>query len=175
MDWLRQAGGLLDKYADADEDADWETAGEDLENVARTAPKPALAEGLAQMLRSGSTVPFARIVEQVYGGANSQQRAGLLNILIGAIGPALSGQLLGERGLPALGALFSQGKSEVTPEEADQVPGEAVRELAEQAEGQSPSVIERVGGFLADHVGLAKGLDSSAVTAALAHIARQRG
>jgi hypothetical protein len=80
-------------------------------------------------------------------------------------------------GLSSLIDLLSGGQqTQITPEQAEQIPADAVQEIAAQAEKKDPSVIDQVSNFYADHPTLVKTLGAAALTIALAKIAqRQQG
>jgi hypothetical protein len=83
------------------------------------------------------------------------------------------GGLLG--GLLGGGGVFAQGGSpQITPEQASQVPPEAVEELAREAQNQDPSIVDRVSDFAAQNPTLVKGLGAVAVGIALNHLAKQK-
>ncbi len=171
MDWMKQVGGLLDQYAGGGNDRPGE-AEQHFDQVSQVAPKGDLLNGLASAFRSGATPPFPELVMNLFSHADSGQKAGLLNTLIGALGPALLPQVLGQLGLGNLQGLFSGGQ--VSPDQADQVPPHAVGEMAARAEQQDNSVIERVAGLFADQPGLVKGLGSSVVGSVLSGLTGKR-
>lgn len=115
-----------------------------------------LAGGLASMFRSDQTPPFPDLAAQLFSHADGGQKAGLLNTLLSALGPALIPQVLQQFGLGNL-AGAAQGE-QMTAEQAEAVPPDAVRQIAAQAQQADPSVIERASGFLAEHPELVKGL-----------------
>ena len=83
-------------------------------------------------------------------------------------GPTLSGGLLGRLiGAPA-GA-----SATVTPQQAQQVPPDAVRELAETARKNDPSIVERASEFYAQHPKLVQGLGAAALALIMSHASRQ--
>jgi hypothetical protein len=77
--------------------------------------------------------------------------------------------------------LFGQGGGDgetsapqITPEQASQVPAEAVEELAREAHQKDPDIISRVSDFAAHNPMLVKGLGAVAVGIALKHLAGQK-
>jgi methylmalonyl-CoA mutase cobalamin-binding subunit len=75
-----------------------------------------------------------------------------------------------------IGLLNGGNQTQVTPEQAQQIPAEAVQEIAAQAEKKDPSVIDQVSSFYAEHPTLVKTLGAAALTIALSKIAqRQQG
>ncbi len=170
MSWMEQLGGLLQRHLGGGDSA---SADSDFDQVAQSAPKEALAGGIADAFRSDQTPPFAQMVAQLFGQSDGQQRADLLNTLIGAAGPQLIGQLLAGQGLGWLGNLIG-GQGGVTPHQASQVPPEAVYQVAARAEQANPSVIDMVSDFYARHPDLVRTLGAGALAAALGGLARRR-
>jgi hypothetical protein len=70
----------------------------------------------------------------------------------------------------------SAGVPQITPQQASQMRPEDVQEIARRAQEHDPSVMDRVGGFYAQHPELVKTLGSAALAIALAGVAnRMRG
>jgi hypothetical protein len=116
--------------------------------------------------------------------ARHHRRLGILNTLISVVGPMILSQVLSRRagtsgggGLSGLIDLLSGGQqTQITPEQAEQIPADAVQEIAAQAEKKDPSVIDQVSNFYAEHPTLVKTLGAVALAIALAKIAeRQQG
>ena len=114
------------------------------------------------------------MVAQLFSNANGQQRAGILNTLIYALGPTIVAQLFSQGGHSGLAGLLGGGQREVTPEQAAQVSPEAVQQIAEQAESKDPSIIDTVSNFYAEHPTLVKTIGTAALTIALAKIAERQ-
>lgn len=145
---------------------------DDFDRVAQAAPREDLAQGVTEALRSDQTPPFSQMVGQLFNNSNADERAGMLNQLIGGIGPSL----LGSIGGGALGSLF-RGNDEparITPEQAATMTPEQVQQIAEQAEQENPSIIDRMGSFYAEHPALVKGIGGAALAIALGRIAQGR-
>jgi hypothetical protein len=175
MDWMNQLSGILQQYNGAQPAQAPDTVHDDFDQLAQAAPNSAVADGLAAAFRSDQTPAFGNMVAQMFGNANGQQRAGILNTLMQALGPTIISQIMSRGGgLSGLAGLFGGGQNEVTPEQAQQVSPEAVQELAAQAEQKDPSIIDRVSGFYAEHPTLVKGLGAAALTIALAKIAERQ-
>jgi hypothetical protein len=103
----------------------------------------------------------------MFSNSNGEQRAGILNHLLGAAGPGVGGGILG-----SLGGLLGGG-SQVTPEQAQQVSPEAVHQLAEQAEKNNPSIVDQVSHFYAEHPTLVQGLGAGALALIMSHMSRR--
>ena len=176
MDWMQQIGGLLQQYTSANPGEGPAHVNQDFERVAQVAPQSTLADGLAAAFRSDQTPPFAEMVANLFNRSGGQQQAGLLNTLIAAAGPALVSQVLshsGGRGSD-LTDLLSRGETQLAPEQAQQIPADAVREIAAQAERQDPSIVDQISDFFARNPTLVKTLGSTALSIALAKVAQRQ-
>lgn len=148
------------------------------DQVARTAPPDLVGQGIAGALRSDQTPPFNEMVAQLFGNSNPQQRAGLLNELLRSVGPGLLSGLAGG----ALGRILQnvQGGTPgasvptVTPAQASEVTPQEVSEVAAHAEAKDPTIVDRVGGFYAEHPQVVKALGGIALAIALGHMANAR-
>lgn len=98
-------GRILDQYSDPSAQANQPQVEQDFDQVAQNADPEMLEQGLSHAFRSDQTPPFGNMVGQMFGQADSGQRAGMLNQLIGALGPAVIGSILGGRagGMGGLG------------------------------------------------------------------------
>ncbi|MGE5168953.1 MAG: hypothetical protein ACM3JC_01135 [Rudaea sp.] len=169
-------GNLLQKYMDA---AAGNQAPADAPNhfdqVAQQASPEIVSQGIAEALRSEKTPPLGQMVRDIFSNADPQQRAGMLNQILGALGPGVSGSLGGAAGGGVLGKILGQieggATPQVTPEQASQVSPSAVQDLANHAEKQDDSIFDRLGSFYAQHPQLVKTLGSAALTIALAKMA----
>jgi hypothetical protein len=93
----------------------------------------------------------------------------MLNQLLTTLGPTVLASL----GSGGLGNLFGgRTPTQVTPEQAAQVSPEQVRELAEKAEQQNPSIVDRMGDFYAENPTLVKAIGGAALAIALSHMAQ---
>jgi hypothetical protein len=107
-------GRILDQYSDPSVQADQPQVEQDFDHIAQHAEPEMLEQGMSHAFRSDQTPPFGNMVGQMFGQADSGQRAGMLNQLIGALGPAVIGSILGGRaggagGLGGLGGLTGGG------------------------------------------------------------------
>ena len=149
MSWLDALNDVVQRYsgqaggaASAPEDPHG-----DYEQVAKTAPREVVADGLSQAFRSDQTPSFAEMVANLFRSSDPNQRAGLWNRLTGG---------------------------NVTPQQATQVSPEQVQQVAAQAERQNPSIVDQVSGFYAQHPQAVKALGGLALTIALQHMMRRR-
>ncbi len=133
-----------------------------------------ISQGLAAMFHSDQTPPFAQMAGQLFGQANPDQQAGMLNHLLSGIGPeALSALVGGAGGATLAGVLGQLGATNntVTPDQAAQLTPDQVQQLAEHAQQQNPAIVEHMSGFYAEHSGLIKTLGGAALSIALAKMA----
>src|SRR5438270_7709859 len=166
MNWMETLGPLLQQYTRSNPSQPAPNVEEHFDQVAQAAPTSTVAEGLAAAFRSGQTPPFAQMASQLFGKLGGNQRAGVLNELLASAGPG---------GLSALGSLFG-GQSQVTPDQAEKVPPQVVQQMAEHAEKNDPSIVDRLSQIYAEHPTAIKTLGGAALTIALAKVAeRQRG
>ncbi|MGZ8993214.1 MAG: hypothetical protein ACXW16_04290, partial [Burkholderiaceae bacterium] len=75
---------ILKQYAERPTDTET-----DFDEVARQVPPDVLGSGIAQAFRSDQTPSFGEMMGSLLSGSNVQQRTGLLNQLIQAVGPAV--------------------------------------------------------------------------------------
>ncbi len=163
MGWLNQIGGMLQQYAGGN--ANTGNAEQDYQQVAQHAPPSAIAPGLSDAFRSDKTPPFGSMVSSMFGQSNGDQRAGILNQLIQAVGPgALAGGMLSRLG----------GGGTVTPQQAEQVSPADVQVLADHAQQHDPSVIDRAGEFYAQHPKLVQGLGATALAMVMSRMSQNR-
>ncbi len=183
-------GSILERYA-GNNDPDGND--DDFDHVAQHAPPTAVSEGVAEAFRSDRTPPFPNMLGQMFRQSDPNTRAGILNQLIAAAGPAVLAGVLGRGGASTgmggmagglgglLGGLLGGGGSfggstvpQVTPEQASQVPPEAVEEMAREAQQHNSDIVSRVSEFAAQNPALVKGLGAIAVGIALKHLAGQK-
>jgi hypothetical protein len=171
---------LLQQYAEGGNAAPGqERAEQDFESVARNATPSHLAQGLTQAFNSDKTPPFAEMVANLFNQSNPQQRAGLLNQLLGSAGSGGLGALL--QGGPGsvlqsgLGSLL-QGRSEgqISEEDAERIDPGQVKQVAERAQQANPSIVEMVSRFYAQHPTLVKSLGAGALALIMGHMYEKR-
>jgi hypothetical protein len=66
------------------------------------------------------------------------------------------------------------GGGKVTPQQAQQVPPEAVQALARQAAQKDPSILDQAAGFYAQHPGLVKTIGAGALALLMSRISAAR-
>ena len=163
-------GNLLQQYA-GNNPANPDQAVNDFDRVAQNVSTGDLAQGVTQAFRSDQTPPFSQMVGNLFGNSDSGQRAGLLNQLLGGMGPGVLSSIAGG----VLGNMFgSSGQSapQITPDQASQMTPQQVQEIAQHAEQNNPGIVDRMGEFYAQHPQLVKGLGGAALAVALGHMAQ---
>jgi hypothetical protein len=159
---------LLQQYANAQPGNAADDAADHFSEITRSAPPADVGQGLAAAFRSDQTPAFGQMVSQLFGQANPQQQSGMVNQLLGALGPSAIAALAGG----GLGKLLSgPGEAQLGTDQVAQMTPEHVQQLAEHAERQDPSIIDKMSGFYAQHPELVKTIGSAALTIALSKIA----
>jgi len=149
---------LLQRYSGAVPDNAPATVHEDFDQVAQHADTGHLASGLNDAFRSDQTPPFGDMLGSLFGASNSEQKAGILNQLLGSIAPGvLASGVLGEF------TKYLGSTGTVTPQQAEQVPAEAVQELAQHAQQHDPSIVDRASDFYAQHPTLVQALGAGSL------------
>jgi hypothetical protein len=128
-----------------------------------------LADSLAAAFRSNQTPAFPSMLSNLFSNSDNQQRAGLLNQLLGAAGPGLLGSALSG---PLAGLL--KGGSTVTPEQAAQISPDVVQHLAEHAEKANPSIIDQVSGFYSEHPKVVQAIGAGALAMIMSHMSKKQ-
>ena len=134
------------------------------DRVAEQASPDELGRGLAAAMRSDETPPFGSMIGQMFGQSSPTQQAGVLNQILGSLGPAALSGLAGG----ALGRILGPGTTQVTPEQASQLSPTQVTEIAAHAEQAQPGIVDQVSQFYAQHSGLIKTLGGAVLVATLA-------
>jgi hypothetical protein len=161
--------GILNQYRDVSAGTPPPNVEQDYSQVAQSAPQSHLAGGLAEAFRSNDTPPFSQMLRTLFSNSNGEQRAGILNQLLGSVGPSL----LASGDLSSLTALFRGGQPNVTSEQANQIPPEAVQQLAEHAEKQNPSIVDQASQFYAQHPTLVQALGAGSIALIMSHLSRR--
>lgn len=143
------------------------------DQVAQTVPQGTLAEGIAHVFNSNETPPFEQMVSNLFGKSSSDQKAGLINQILGSLGPEGASQMLVGGGVSAVLAGLLSGGS-VTPQQAERVPPDAVQVLAQQAAKQNPSIVDATASFYAQHSTLVKAIGAGALAILMHKISQSR-
>lgn len=172
MGWADQIANVLQNYAGGAAAAgDQNEVTNHFNQVAQTAPQNELASGIASMFRSNETPPFAQMVTQLFNNSNPNQRANLLNTLLSSgAGAGVVSQIAQAAGIsiPTGG-----GTPQITPEQAAQIPPQAVQQAAQHAEKHDPSIVDQVSQLYAQHPQLIQSLGALAMGMAMSHLARR--
>jgi hypothetical protein len=174
MSWINQIGNVLKQYSSGG--AATQAAPDvntHFDEVAKAAPASVIADGLAAAFRSDKTPAIGQMVSSMFSQSNGEQKAGLLNQLNGSVNPAVLTQILSGAGLTGLTGLLSGGQTQLTPEQAQQIPPEVVQQIATHAEKNSPSMVDSLSNFYAQHTTLVKTLGGAALSIALAKMAQK--
>ena len=167
-------GSLLSQFTGGGNSAN---ASDHFQQVSQSASPDLMSQGLSAMFHSGQTPPFGQMAGQLFGQANPNQQAGMLNQLLSGMGPSVLASLVAGSGGGALSAILGKltpgaaTPAAITPEQASQLTPEQVQVIANHAEQHSPGIIDKMSGFYAEHPGLVKTLGSAALTIALAKMA----
>ena len=162
-------GNLLQQYLGGGANANITHAADDFDQVASAAPRSTMAQGVSEALRSEQTPPFSQMVSQLFDHSDASQRAGMLNQLLSGMSPALLGSLGGG----VLGKLFrgNDAPAAISPEQAAQLTPQQVQQIAEEAEKENPSIVDRMGDFYAEHPTLVKTIGGAALAIILGRVA----
>jgi hypothetical protein len=169
MGLLSGVGDLLKQFSGEREGA----ADTLLAQLAGSAPQSSVAGGLAEVFKSNQTAPFAQLASQLFSHSNGEQQASVLNTLVASVGPSVLAQLTGSSSSP-LASLLAGNQAPITPEQAANVKPEEVQALAEHAEKEDPSIIDKLSQLYAAHPQLIQTLGAAAVAIAVEHISKNR-
>ena len=159
--------GILQQYVGATASNPPAAAQQDFQKIAQEVPQEHLAAGLTEAFHSNETPPFPEMLSNLFSQSNGQQRAGILNQLLGAVGPSFAGRVAG-----SLSSLLQAGSS-VTPQQAEQVRPEAVQQLAAEAQKSNPSIVDQASAFYSQHPQLVQGLGAAALALIMSHISKK--
>lgn len=195
-------GNILQQYGGINPNQPPREVEDHFDQVAQNTPHDDLADGLSEAFRSDQTPPFPNMVGQLFGQADTHQRAGMMNQILGALGPAVIGSMLnrgagggmgggmgglggglgggmgGALGGGILGSILNgamgQQQARVRPEDVERMRPEEFEELARHAERENPGIIDNLSRFYAQNPALVKSLGGAALAIALGKMA-QRG
>ena len=169
--------GLLSQFAGGGNTANNANAPDQFHQAAQNASPDLVSQGLSAMFKSNQTPAFGQMAGQLFGQANPNQQAGMLNQILDSMGPGVLASLPGGAGGAGLSGILGQlsgGANPValTPEQASMFTPAQVQDVAHHAEQNSPGVIDKMSAFYAEHPGLVKTLGGAALAIALAKIAK---
>jgi hypothetical protein len=100
----------------------------------------------------------------MFGQSNGAQQAGMLNQLLGTLGPGLMAGLAGG----VLGNVMKPGQTQITPSQASKLTPEQVQNVVNDAHDAHPGgVADQLGQFYAQHRSLINTLGGVAATVAM--------
>ncbi len=158
---------VLEQYRNASPANPPQNVHQDYDQVAHAAPQGSLAGGLSEAFNSNQTPPFGQMLATLFSNSDGQQKAGILNQLLQAAGPSL----LSSGVLGGLAGMLRGGQ--VTPEQAEQVPPQAVQQMAEHAQRQNPSIVDQASQFYAQHPTLVKALGAGTLALIMSHLSKK--
>jgi hypothetical protein len=141
------------------------------DQVTKEAPPSAIAEGLAAAFGSKQAPGFGSLLTTLFSKSNPEQKVGLLNQFLTSANPDVLMRVLTGAGLAGL---VGRPGAKFTPDQAQKLSPETVRELAVQAEKANPAIIDSISSFYAQHGELVKTLGPSVLTIALTKIAERQ-
>jgi hypothetical protein len=101
----------------------------------------------------------------LFSNSNGRQRA--VSQLAGAVEPGLLGSL-------GLGNPMGQSRNgQIAPKQANQVSPAIAQQLAEHAERQDPTIVDRASEFYSQHPMLVKALGAGALAIVMSHMSRR--
>jgi hypothetical protein len=108
----------------------------------------------------------------LFGNSDPNQKAGLLNQILGGLGSGQAGGLLASLGL---GGLAAQGGAapRITPQQAEQISPDTVESLAKNAAKKDPSIVDMAAGFYAQHPGLVQTIGAGALAVLMSKISHR--
>ena len=168
---LGNIGGLLQQYCGGGQPQG--DVSQHYDQVAGAVPSSSLISGLTAALGSGGAGGFAQMASQLFNsGAPGDHQASMLNTLLSAVGPEVLQQFAGNNAGSMLGSLIGNGQTQVTPDQAAQIPADEVAALAQHVHQNNPGVIGQIGELYSQHPEAVKSLGSEALTFAMQHIAQ---
>jgi hypothetical protein len=143
------------------------------DQVAKGVPSSSLAEGIAHAFKSDQTPAFEQMLGGLFVQSSGEQKAGILNQVLATLGSGgVTQALAGAGGLAGLAGMLGGGS--VTPQQAQQVPPEAVQILAQKAAQKDPGVVDRAAGFYAQHPTLVKSIGAGALALLMSKLQASR-
>ena len=162
-----EVGNLLEQLVAAGTGSITPSTRDQFHQVAQSADPEALSRGLTEAFNSSETPAFGEMVAHMFGRANPDQKAGIVNRLLGGIGPAAAAVLsqIGVRGVNPQGA-----PPTLSPDQVTQLSTNQVQQIATHAKSANPGIVESMSNFYAQHPVLVKSLGAAAMTIILSRI-----
>jgi len=173
MDWMNKVGDILQQYtnpntAQGASNVNHDEVNQHFDNVAQSVPSNILAQGVSAALNSDHTAPFGQTIGDLFNRSNPEQKSGVVNELIAALGPGAA-SILASKGLSGI----LGGSGQINPQAASQISPDTVTELANQAEKQNPSIVDTVSNFYAQHPTLVKTLGVAALSYVMSSMSKR--
>src|SRR5262249_7521150 len=143
------------------------------DQVAGAVSQGTLADGIAHVFKSDQTPPFEQILGGLFQNSSPEQKAAVLNKVLGALGPSASQAIAGSGALAGLAGLL-KGGANVTPQQAQEVTRDQVKVLAQQASQKNPAIVDAAAGFYAQHPQLVKAVGAGALALLMSKISSSR-
>ncbi len=166
-------GGLMQQLLGVGAGAVPEAAREEFHQVAQQASPESLSQGIAAAFNSEQTPSFGSMVAHMFGQANPDQKTGIVNRLIGGMGPSAAA-LLSQLGLSGLAGQANAVTPNLTTDQAAQLSTGQVQQIATQAQSVNPGIVGTMSNFYAQHPVLVKTLGAVALSMVLGRIGRGR-
>ena len=161
--------GIFEQYRNASVANPPQNVQQDYQRAAEAVPSSHLADALGEAFRSGETPPFGQMLSSLFASSNPDQRAGILNHLLSAVGPSALGSLA----LGSLGGILRGANANVSPAQANQVSPEDVQQLAAHAEKQNPAIIDHASQFYSQHPKLVQVLGAGSLALIMSHLSKR--
>jgi hypothetical protein len=136
-------------------------AEKDFHQLSQSADAGTLAHGIAEVMKSDQTPPFAQIVSQLFANASSDQKADMLKTLLSSASPDQQAKLASMLATASPAA----GQAAASPD--------TIASVARSVEQSNPGVIDTMSAFYAQHPTLVKTLGSAALMIAMRKIAER--
>lgn len=144
------------------------------DTVAQQSTSQDFGKGIAAAMRSDATPSFGATIGNLFGQSNPTQKAGVLNEILQALGPAEIANAGGGILSQILWSASSALAPTISPAQAAQVTPADLSVLASHAEQQNGSIVDRLGNFYAQHPTLVKTLGVAALGAVMSHMSNQQ-
>jgi hypothetical protein len=143
------------------------------DQVAGVVPPGTLADGIAHVFNSDKTPPFEQMLGGLFQNSTPEQKAGVLNQVLGALGPSASQAIAGSGALAGLAGLLKSGAT-LTPQQAEDVSPDQVKVLAQQASQKNPGIVDAAAEFYSQHPQLVKTVGAGALALLMSKISSSR-
>ncbi len=142
------------------------------DRAAQALPQGSLSNALSHTFQSDQTPPFQQMLAGLFQNSSPEQKAGMLNQLVAALGPGALAALGSAGGLGAVTGMLGGGS--VTPQQAQQVTPQQVQVLAEHAARKDPSIMDKAADFYAQHPTLVKTIGAGALALLMSRMSAAR-